>query len=142
MSLERIRLRKDQWLAMLEHVLNCLPEEACGLLGGDDGNVHSVRPVKNISRNPYRFQMEPSAQIKALFEIEEEGDEVVAIYHSHPVGPDVPSEMDINEAAYPEAAYLIWYPSGENWSCRAFVMSIGGYKEIPIALDEFGTTRH
>ena len=70
MSLERIRLRKDQWIAMEKHVVNCLPEEACGLLGGESGNVLSVRPVTNISGNPYRFRMEPGEQIKAMIEIE------------------------------------------------------------------------
>lgn len=136
MSLEWIRLRKDQWHAMMEHVLSCLPQEACGLLGGEDGRVLSVRPVKNTSRNPYRFRMDPDAQIKAMFEIEEEGHQIVAIYHSHPVGHEVPSEIDINEAAYPDAAYLIWYPSGGKWNCRAYVMLAEGSEEIPIVLDE------
>jgi len=132
---ECIRLRNDQWRAMMEHVLSCLPEEACGLLGGEGNNVLSVRPVKNISKSSYRFRMDPSEQIKAMFEIEEQGHQIVAIYHSHPVGPEVPSELDKNEAAYQEAAYLIWYPSGEKWNCRAFVMMAEGYEEIPIELD-------
>ena len=136
MSLERIRLRNDQWHAMMEHVLSCLPEEACGLLGGEGDTVHSVRPVKNVSGTPYRFRMDPSLQIKAMFEIEEEGQQIVAIYHSHPLGPEVPSEMDIHEAAYPEVAHIIWYPSGEKWNCRAFVMLAEGPGEIPVVLDE------
>ena len=121
---------------MLEHVLSCLPEEACGLLGGQNGNILSVLPVKNISENPYRFQMDPGEQIKAMFEIEEKDHQIVAIYHSHPVGPEDPSEMDIDEAAYPEAAYLIWYPSGVKWNCRAFMMLDEGPEEIPIVLDD------
>jgi proteasome lid subunit RPN8/RPN11 len=136
MSLERIRLRKAQWHSMMEHVINCLPEEACGLLGGESGNVLSVRPVKNISGNSYRFRMDPGEQIKAMIDIEEKGHQIVAIYHSHPVGPEDPSEMDITEAAYPDAAYLIWYPSGEKWNCRAFVMQEEGFEEIPIVLDD------
>jgi proteasome lid subunit RPN8/RPN11 len=80
--------------------------------------------------------MDPSAQIKAMFEIEEEGHQIVAIYHSHPVGPEVPSEIDIDDAAYSQAAYLIWYPSGKTWDCRAFVMLDEGPEEIPIVLDE------
>ncbi len=30
-----------------------------------------------------------------------------AIYHSHPASPAIPSETDINLAAYPDAIYLI-----------------------------------
>jgi proteasome lid subunit RPN8/RPN11 len=132
-------MQKDQWHVMLEHVLNCLPEEACGLLGGFDGTVHYVRPVKNISSNPYRFQMDPEEQIKAMFEVEEQGHQIVAIYHSHPLGPEYPSEVDINQAAYPEAAYIIWYPSGKKWNCSAFMMKSEGFQEIPIVLDPRGT---
>jgi proteasome lid subunit RPN8/RPN11 len=80
--------------------------------------------------------MDPDAQIKAMFEIEEEGHQIVAIYHSHPVGPKVPSEMDINEASYPDAAYLIWYPSDEKWTCSAYLMLDEGSEEIPIVLDD------
>ncbi|HEY43620.1 MAG TPA: M67 family metallopeptidase [Anaerolineae bacterium] len=136
MAQELIRLRKGHWQAMLEHVLRCLPDEACGLLGGEDGEVFLVRPVRNISRNPTRFRMDPGEQIKAMFEIEEKGHQIVAIYHSHPAGPDQPSEIDLLEAAYPEASYLIWYPSGREWNCHAFVMSPEGPEEIPIFLDE------
>ncbi len=120
---------------MLEHVLSCLPQEACGLLGGVEGSILCVRPVKNISGNPYRFRMDPNEQIGAMFEVEEQGHQIVAIYHSHPLGPGCPSEADINQAAYPETAYLIWYPSGENWNCRAFRMVPEGFEEIPIVLD-------
>lgn len=120
---------------MLEHVLNCLPQEACGLIGGVDGFVFYERPIKNISGNPYRFRMDPDEQIEAMFEIEERGHQIIAIYHSHPSGPDFPSDVDIDQAAYPEAAYLIWYPSGESWNCRAFRMVPEGFEEIPIVLD-------
>lgn len=120
---------------MLEHVLSCLPEEACGLLGGIDDTVHYVRPVKNISGDPYLFRMDPGEQIEAMFEVEDQGHQIIAIYHSHPLGPEFPSEADINQAAYPEAAYIIWYPSGESWNCRAFMMISEGFDEIPIVLD-------
>lgn len=136
MSINRIRLRKDQWHTMMEHVLSCLPEEACGLLSGERDSVLSVRPVKNVSENPYRFQMDPGEQIKAMFEIEEEGHQILAIYHSHPLGPEDPSEIDIDEAAYPEVAHLIWYPYGGTWNCRAFMMLDEGPEEIPIVLDD------
>jgi proteasome lid subunit RPN8/RPN11 len=135
MTPELIRLRKGHWQSMLENVLSCLPEEACGLLGGEEGKVFSVRPVKNISRSPTRFRMDPGEQVKAMFEIEEMGHQIVAIYHTHPMGPEVPSEIDVNELAYPEAVHLIWYPSGGEWNCRAFLMLPEGPEEIPIVLD-------
>jgi proteasome lid subunit RPN8/RPN11 len=37
----------------------------------------------------------------------EAGEELFAIYHSHPHAPAEPSVRDIAEAAYPQAIYLI-----------------------------------
>jgi proteasome lid subunit RPN8/RPN11 len=37
----------------------------------------------------------------------EAGEDLLAIYHSHPASPAAPSTIDIAEAGYPEAIYLI-----------------------------------
>jgi proteasome lid subunit RPN8/RPN11 len=51
--------------------------------------------------------MDPAELIAALRSLRESGDELAAIYHSHPRGPAEPSGRDIREAHYPDAAYLI-----------------------------------
>ena len=51
--------------------------------------------------------MEPAAQIEAMRRMREGGEELFAIYHSHPHAPAEPSAQDLQEAAYPEALYLI-----------------------------------
>jgi proteasome lid subunit RPN8/RPN11 len=82
--------------------------EVCGLIGsGDDGRA-SVYPVSNVAEAPDRlFQMEPSAQIGAMRRMRERGETLLAIYHSHPHAPAAPSPRDLEEAAYPEALYLV-----------------------------------
>ena len=120
---------------MLEHVRRSGPEEACGLLGGKGDEVNWVYPISNIARSAERFRMDPLQQLKALMQIDESG-ELVGIYHSHPSGPTTPSELDVKEAAYPEAAYLIWSKSDEEWQCRAFFMLPEGPREIQIHLEE------
>ena len=37
----------------------------------------------------------------------ENGEELFAIYHSHPHAPATPSATDLQQAAYPTALYLI-----------------------------------
>lgn len=106
---------------MLEHVLRCLPEEACGLLAGQGDEVSRVLPVPNVLRSAFRFRMEPRAQLEAMRAIEVEGLEMVGIYHSHPRGPAGPSAIDLAEAAYPEALHLIWWPGKSGWE-------VGGYE--------------
>jgi proteasome lid subunit RPN8/RPN11 len=76
--------------------------------------------------------MDPAEQIEAMFTIEEQGQQIIAIYHSHPSGPDHPSEIDLNQAAYPNTAHIIWYPSGEQWVSRAYLILDQGSDEIPI----------
>lgn len=82
--------------------------EVCGLISSREGTPYAVYPVLNTARDPARrFAMDPQAQIDALRRMREAGEELFAIYHSHPQGPALPSAADLAEAAYPEALYLI-----------------------------------
>jgi proteasome lid subunit RPN8/RPN11 len=129
-----LMLARDHWDMMLEHVRACLPEEACGLLAGDDERVHEVLPVRNSAQSPVRFRMDPQEQIDKLFWMEEQGLSLVGIYHSHPTGPYQPSQTDLREAAYPDAAYLVWSRIRMEWDCRAFMLRPEGPKEIEIQI--------
>lgn len=120
---------------MYDHVLAFLPEEACGLLGGHAGEVRMVIPVLNEMRSRTRFRMDPQGQVSAMQRIEEEGEEIVGIYHSHPAGPRGPSQTDLLEAAYPEAAYLIWATDAGAWACKAFQIVPGGVIPLPIWIE-------
>lgn len=109
---------------MLAHVLACLPEEACGLLGGQMAGSWAVAqlviPVENVLHSPVRFRMDPAAQLAAFNRLDTLGMELIGIFHSHPTGPDSPSPTDLAEFAYPGTAFLIWSPDGETWKLRAF----------------------
>ncbi len=105
---------------MLAHVQSAVPEEACGLLAGVGRAVTRVLPVHNAEHSPRRFRMEPRGQVRALLDIEQAGQDLLGIYHSHPVGPSGLSPTDRAEAAYPEAAYLVWSPGSKGWGCRGF----------------------
>jgi proteasome lid subunit RPN8/RPN11 len=91
-----------------------------------------VLPVWNALRSTTRFRMDPQGQISALARIEEEGEEMIGIYHSHPNGPPRPSETDFLEAAFPEVGYLIWSRRGEGWQCGAFRLVGEGFVPLPI----------
>jgi proteasome lid subunit RPN8/RPN11 len=68
--------------------------------------------------------------------IENSGNEMIAIYHSHPNGPPVPSPTDIRESGYPDSYYLIWHPVGHAWSCRCFTIRGGIASEVPLKVVE------
>ena len=130
-----IKLTVQQYQQMLNHVAQEVPNEACGLLGGSRDQVLEVIPVKNTSESPFRFRMDPSEQVRALFGLEERGLELIAIYHSHPSGPPGPSLTDLSEAAYPEAYQLIWYQEGGNWKCSAYRYRADTTEEVPLQVE-------
>jgi proteasome lid subunit RPN8/RPN11 len=108
---------------MLDHVLACMPEEACGILAGRERRVERVWSIENVAHSPVRFRMAPQGQIDALLTMEAQGLELLGIYHSHPSGPPGPSATDWAEAAYPEAATLIWCSDNGRWQVQAFDLS-------------------
>jgi len=82
------------------------PNEACGLLVGRSSAERFI-PVKNVSTDPHRYEMDPSELIAIFRDIRGTGERLMAIFHSHPSGPAQPSKTDVQRAYYPEAAHLI-----------------------------------
>lgn len=105
------------------------------MLGGKQEVVELVLPVKNAAASRVRFQMEPKAQLRALEQIEAEGLELLAIFHSHPKGPSMPSATDIAEAAYP-VVNIIWSKAGRRWQARGFWIEAGLATEVPLTVLE------
>jgi [CysO sulfur-carrier protein]-S-L-cysteine hydrolase len=84
------------------------PCECCGLLGGRSWQVFSRYPLANKSPEPTkRYFAAPEDLFEAMRRMRSEGEDLVAIYHSHPRGPAYPSPTDIELAFYQEAVYLI-----------------------------------
>lgn len=93
----------------LLHLAQLSPDaEICGLVGGVHGVPQSCYPVDNIAESPLnRFQLDPKQQIATMKMLRDKGEELFAIYHSHPHAPAEPSRRDIEEATYHNVIYLI-----------------------------------
>lgn len=93
---------------ILAHAQQQPEQEVCGLIGASDGVPGRVYPVRNTAtERTHMFAMDPHQQIDAMRQMRDNGEELFAIYHSHPHAPPTPSALDLTEAAYPEALYLI-----------------------------------
>lgn len=93
---------------LIAHAREDLPNECCGMVGGRDGEARRVVRVTNAAASPLRYEMDPQGQYDALKSIEDGGEELLAIYHSHTKSPAYPSQTDVNQAvAWPEQVYLI-----------------------------------
>ena len=93
---------------MVAHAREDLPNECCGMVGGRDGEATEVIRVENSAASPLRYEMDPQGQYDAFKSIEDKGDELLAIYHSHTKSAAYPSQTDVNQAvAWPDQIYLI-----------------------------------
>ncbi|MDH5544735.1 MAG: M67 family metallopeptidase [Gammaproteobacteria bacterium] len=111
--------------------------EICGLIGGRDKRPETVYPVPNIACDQTRlFEMDPARQIEAMREMREAGEQLLAIYHSHPTAPARPSLKDIHDAAYKEVVYLIVSLSTEGvLEMRGFFIRDDVTEEIELSLE-------
>lgn len=99
------RVIVNQVLRQAEHAPE---EEVCGLIAGVGSEMRRCYPVPNVAGDRRRlFEMEPKGLIEAMRRMRENGEELVAIYHSHPEAPALPSLADIAQSEYPGVLYLI-----------------------------------
>ena len=83
------------------------PNEACGLIAAKEGRGVRVYPMRNADASPVTYRLDPNEQLEVFNDIDEQGFELWAIYHSHTHSEAYPSETDRRQAFYPEARYLI-----------------------------------
>jgi proteasome lid subunit RPN8/RPN11 len=105
---EKLQLPRPLVNQLLRHAQSSPDLEICGLIGGKAGVPATCYPVRNAAPRPEcRFALEPREQIEAMRRMRERGEELWAIFHSHPTAPAEPSALDLEQAAYPEALYLV-----------------------------------
>jgi [CysO sulfur-carrier protein]-S-L-cysteine hydrolase len=93
---------------MVAHAREDLPNECCGMVGGKDGEAATIHRVVNSAASPLRYEMDPQGQYNALKAIEDDGQGLLAIYHSHTKSAAYPSQTDVNQAvAWPDQIYVI-----------------------------------
>ena len=104
---------------MIEHARREIPNESCGLLAGRGDTASHLYIIKNLEDSPrlqslnipadrrVRYFMDEAQIFYAQKNMRDNHLDLVAIFHSHPAGPDVPSATDVRLAFYPEARYII-----------------------------------
>ncbi len=103
-----IWMTEEQAQIIVRHALADSPNEACGIIGGVGSRVYEVIPARNIAGNPQQhYQIDERDLTNALFKLEKAGMSIIAFYHSHPAGDFRPSTTDIEQAYYPDTAYII-----------------------------------
>ncbi len=120
---------------MVAHARAEDPLECCGLLAGRDGKIVKLYPTTNTAASGERYLMDPKELFSIFKELDDNGWEVLAIYHSHTHTEAYPSPTDVQLAYWSEPLYLIVSLKDKaNPQIRAFHIREGKIKEEPLAL--------
>ena len=110
------------------------PQECCGLLVGDRGHVQFAVSMRNIAASATRYRVDDAAHLELRRVLRQFSPRlsIIGVYHSHPAGAAEPSRTDIDEAMYPEWAYIIIGHEPRRMSVRAFRICAGTVRELGI----------
>ncbi|MCI5104870.1 M67 family metallopeptidase [Algiphilus sp.] len=82
--------------------------EVCGLIAESGNGDKRIYVIRNAAAAPEKaFEMDPQALVAAHRRMREAGEQLWAIYHSHPHGDATPSSVDLRESGHPEALQII-----------------------------------
>ncbi|WP_052345862.1 Mov34/MPN/PAD-1 family protein [Paucisalibacillus sp. EB02] len=102
-----IFLTNQVYNQIIYHCRKESPLEACGILSGRDGIICTVWPMRNIDQSAVSFSMSRNEINNVFNSIKKKNEIVLAIYHSHPTAPAIPSRGDIQYNNYPELSHVI-----------------------------------
>jgi [CysO sulfur-carrier protein]-S-L-cysteine hydrolase len=129
----RLTMTSDHLSEMIEHVRSWYPMEGCGLLATSGEQVTRVYPGTNIARSETFYEMDPKEVLAAMQDIDDRGDRLGAIFHSHPTTPSWPSPTDRDLIFDPDVFMIIISLAEADPVVRAF-RDNGEVSEVPIIL--------
>jgi proteasome lid subunit RPN8/RPN11 len=132
-----VRIARPLLDEIVAHARDDVPDECCGMVAGTNGQATRVYRARNSEASPFRYTIHPQDQFKITMEIEDRGEEIAAIYHSHTKSPAEPSQTDINLAEnWPEPLYLICSLANEDApEVRAWAIRDAKVEEVGLDVD-------
>ena len=92
---------------LVAHATADFPNECCGMLAGQDATATRVLRSTNAEASPFMYVIDPREQMRIMDDIDDAGEDLLAIYHSHTRSAAYPSRTDVELAFYPDTLYLI-----------------------------------
>lgn len=109
-----------------------IPNEACGYLAGIDGNIVRYFPMRNVDQSEEHFSLDPKEQFAVIKQVRQDGLQLLAVSHTHPITPARPSEEDIRLAYDPDMIYVIGSLAEKDFVVRAFHIKAGVVSPVPM----------
>lgn len=125
-----MQLERTFYEQMVEQGLAEFPNECCGLIAGTGGKAVKLFPMVNADASPVTYRFDSLQQLKVYNEIQDNGESIWGIYHSHTHSEAYPSETDRKQAFEPDSYYLVLSLSDrENPVLRGFTIVDGEISE-------------
>ena len=102
-----LHIKDSDQQAVFEHSRAGYPHEACGLFGGNESFVKTFYPMTNVAASGTVYLLDSREQLEVMQAMDDAGEELIGIYHSHVASEAFPSPTDIKQAFYPDSAYVI-----------------------------------
>jgi len=131
-----VRISRSLLDEMIEHARADAPDECCGMVAAVDGRAVAVHRATNTAHSPLRYEIDGREQYQLQTAIEDAGQELGAIYHSHTRSAPMPSQTDINLAFYPESLYVIVGVAGNEPEVRAWRIVDGEVSEASLEVED------
>lgn len=130
-----MRISQDLYDDMVAHARADAPNECCGIVASQAGEARRVYRTTNLEASPLKFVMDPRDQIRAYTEIEDDGLDLGAIYHSHTRTAPYPSQTDINFARdWPGVLWIIVGLAGGDAEVRIYEIRDGQVAEAELTV--------
>ncbi|MEO8967673.1 MAG: Mov34/MPN/PAD-1 family protein, partial [Solirubrobacteraceae bacterium] len=75
---------------MVAHARAEAPDECCGMIGSTDGSAVTIHAAENAAHSPLRYEIDGAEQYRIQMAIDDAGQDLGAIYHSHTRSAPIP----------------------------------------------------
>jgi proteasome lid subunit RPN8/RPN11 len=127
---------------LIAHAREEAPNECCGIVAvhadrsepGQPPRAARIHRAVNVAASPLRFEVDGRELLRAIDEIESDGSELGAIYHSHTRTAPYPSQTDVNFAVnWPGVEWIIVGLAGDSApEVRSYVIDGGDVREVDL----------
>jgi proteasome lid subunit RPN8/RPN11 len=132
-----LRLPYGVYLDIIGLAFDELPNEACGLLGGDPrtGRVERFYRCRNVAESSKLYEVDPKDHLRADRDAEDHGLEIIGVMHSHTHTDGYPSPTDVAQAVDPNWHYVIVSLRDEAPMLRSYRISDGQIEEEVVSAE-------
>lgn len=102
-----VQLPQTIYAEIIAHAREGKPEEICGVLRGRGLVAEALFRGQNVAEDRVNNYAVDQQTLLLQFKFEDAGDEMMGVYHSHPISVAYPSATDAWNAHYPDSIYLI-----------------------------------